>query len=224
MLLGRLRDAEQELARGQALDAAAVIWPAGLARIRLAEKRPDAAVALLAPAAATAPPMIRLTYVRALRGATDARTALAEAERQAQRDPGFCEGRAVLAALRMEAGQRADAREAASEIARTAGEAGASAALARCAALAAAGTGDADAAAAWLLRIAENDEALRLWVLPIDGVSGLSALRLGWYPWNLVVESPAVRAAAARLDQAYGRIRSDAAQALAGLLPDPSQD
>jgi eukaryotic-like serine/threonine-protein kinase len=225
VLLGRLADAERELERGRAVDTANVIWPAGLARIRLAQGRMDAAGALLAPVVSKpSSPMIWLTYVRVLRGAGDARAALAEAARQPERYPNFCEGSAVLAALRFEAGQRGEARQAAAVIIDEAGRRDAPTAVARCAALAAAALQDADAAAAWLRRIGENEEALRLWALPIDGVSGQGAFRLGWYPWGAIKERAPIRDAAALLDRAYARMRSEAANALAGLLPDSTPD
>jgi TolB-like protein len=221
VLLGNPAEAERELARGRPANADAPIWPAALATIRMAEGRADAAAALLAPVVSRgASPMARLVYLRALAGSAGTRTALAEAERDPDRYTGSCAGRAVVAALRYSEGRRDAAREVATRMASEAGAPGAPAGLARCAALAAAGVQDASAAADWLRQIAAREEALRLWLLPIEGETGQSAATLGWFPWKAAIGGPAVRAALDAIDEARAGLRAQAAGELAGMIPE----
>jgi serine/threonine-protein kinase len=88
---------------------------------------------------------------------------------------------------------------------------------ARCAALAAAAIGKGPAASAVLLRIAANEELLRIWALHPEGLAGSNALRRGALPWSRVEDDPAFTSARTALAQAYERARRQIAASLDGL-------
>jgi hypothetical protein len=76
---------------------------------------------------------------------------------------------------------------------------------------------DARVAAALIDRIGANEEWLRYWALPLDGMSGADLLRGRTYPSSELVNDPQIAAARTRLDAAYARERDVARSVLSGL-------
>jgi hypothetical protein len=131
-----------------------------------------------------------------------------EGKRLVERYPAFCEGRAVLAGVQIDAGLSDSGRASASAILDQASRTGAEPALAGCAALAAAGTGDAAEAAGWLSRVARDERALRAWTRQAIFGVGLS-FRQRWYPWTKVLGKEPVQVAAGQLQQSLARVRDE---------------
>ncbi len=156
-------------------------------------------------------------YATALYAAGHQAEAAAVVERLTERAPRFCAGRAAMAGVLMDRGDRAGARRLSAEVFAEAARDGAPAPLARCAATAAAALGDAPLAATWLRRIAEREDTLRWWGLAMVGVTGDLAVRLRLYPWNKVADSSPVRAALEGIQRAYQRLRPLVTEKLAGL-------
>ena len=147
-------------------------------------------------------------YVRALRTAGRGDEALQEASRMLERFPPSCEGRAIVAGLRLEHGQTVAAHQLADPIRRAARDAAAAPPDVRCAATAAAAMGDAPALASVLDRIAPDERMLRYWTLEVFGETGAAALRGLVYPFLDIVNKPAVTAARQHLDAAYAQQRA----------------
>jgi TolB-like protein len=161
---------------------------------------------------------IWLLYVDVLRTVGRGDEALQEASRMVEQFPTSCQGRAVLAGLRLEHRQTVAAHQLADPILRTARDAAAAPPDARCGATAEAAMGDAPGLAAVLDRIASDESLLRYWTLEVFGETGRMTLQSGVYPFLGIVDKPAVVAARQHLDAAYARLRAVAESALAGLL------
>jgi TolB-like protein len=152
-------------------------------------------------------PIFTLGYVTVLRMVNRRDDALREATRLAQAQPGYCEAKAVLAGLRVERGQLAQARQLVAPAlkAGTATDVGPSAL--RCAVTSAAAMGDADGAAKLLDRIAADERLLRYWAFEVMGVTGSKTLRRNMFPWTAVHDQPVFVAARERLNRAYAATR-----------------
>jgi TolB-like protein len=157
-------------------------------------------------------------YVRALRTAGRRDEALQEASRMLEKFPASCEGRAIVAGLRLEHGQAGAAHRLADPILRAARDAAAAPPDLRCGAIAEAAMGDAPGLASVLDRITSDESALRYWTLEVFGETGRMMLQNGVYPFGGIVDKPPVAAARQRLDAAYARLRGVAQATLAGLL------
>jgi TolB-like protein/predicted Ser/Thr protein kinase len=212
--LDRAADGHQAVDR---LSGAFVIWrDAFHALLDLDEGRPD--VALKRLAATSAPqPFDRILRKRALATAGRIREALAIPGRVTAESP--CADRTITAAVRRETGDAAGARDLVAvtlERARAAEPSEADAV--RCGVFAAAAMNDPATAGALLERVADREEWLRYWALPILTDAGSVMLRGRTYPWNRIADAPPIVAARERLDAAYAREREIAKTALAGLL------
>jgi TolB-like protein len=161
---------------------------------------------------------IWLLYVRTLKTAGRSDDAFQEASRMIERIPLSCEGRAIVAGLRLEHGQAAAGRQLADPILRAARDAAAAPADLRCGAMAAAAMGDAPLLASMLDRIIKDEPALRYWTLEVYGETGRMLLQGRRYPFAAMVDKPPVVAARQRMDAAYERLRGTAEAALAGVL------
>jgi TolB-like protein len=157
-------------------------------------------------------------YVRLLRTAGRGDEALQEGSRMLEKRPPSCEGRAIVAGLRLEHRQTAAAHQLADPILRAARDGAASPPDVRCGATAAAAMGDAPGLANLLDRVASDERFLRYWTLEVFGETGGAALRGLAYPFAGIVTKPPLTAARQRLDAAYARQRAAAQAALAGLL------
>jgi TolB-like protein len=129
-----------------------------------------------------------------------------------KRFPGYCEGQAVLAAMRHDAGRTAEARRIMASLGKNAS--------ARCAATAAAALDDARGAAAVLRSVARDESRLREWVLLQFGLSGDLALRRRSYPWEKVADDAEVLAAESELAAQIARRKPIIENALKSLPPE----
>ena len=161
----------------------------------------------------------QLRRVWALVAAGRAEDAREAAARLVEQYPEFCEGRAVRVGLLVRGG-RQEARKEAEAILASAATSDAPPARARCAAIAAAAAGDAKVAGAWLGRIAETMPMLRVWSIPLDGVSAQTVLERGWFPWQRVARDPAVIKGREAIQASYARLRGE----IAPLLPPDTPD
>ena len=182
-LLDRFEEAEAAISRGRERWPNRRSWDVRLAQIQFEQRRYEAGIPLIQGATRfEVSPMLSVVYAGALRMLGRRTEALGLVTKVAERYPSFCEGRAALAALTFDAGDRAAARSFATEIFEAAGRPDAGRSAERCAAMAAAGIRDSTRAAEWLERIAADEAALRAWILPVDGISGRMALHRGWFP------------------------------------------
>jgi tetratricopeptide (TPR) repeat protein len=204
------------VARGQALAPEAPWWDALRQRILLASPSGRRGiVASMRSASDFAPGAI----VRAMSLAADGRPAEAAIVLAivTRIDPAFCEARALLAGIRQQEGNRAEATQLSSEILRAASTAPDQVPWARCAAMAAASVGDAQQTAFWINRAATDARALRLWLATSAVISPVTGIRQKTFPWNNVLNAVQVGDAAASLESALVRVRAEAATLLAGL-------
>ncbi len=219
VLLDRLDPARDEVTRGQALAPSSPWWDGMRARILLAEpSRARAGTATPVPPEATE--FAAGWYARAavLRVSGRQEDAVASLTSLVRLYPGFCEARALLAGMRMEAGDRAEGARLATQIFRTAGAPRASLSWYRCAAMAAAAVSDPDRTAAWITRVAGSDAALRMWTTTNGIVSAQAGIHQKLFPWSNVIDQPQVVQALVALDRSIARTRADAAKVLDGLL------
>ena len=156
----------------------------------------------------------QLRRVRALATSGRLGDARAGSAQLVEQYPEFCEARAVRVGLLVRAGRR-EARKEAESILASAAAPDATPAHARCAAVAAAAADDAEVAGAWLRQIADAEPLLRIWVIPLDGVSAQTALEHGWFPWRNVAGEPAVIKGRQAIQAGYARLRAE----IAPLLP-----
>ncbi len=156
----------------------------------------------------------QLRRVRALATSGRVGDATAASAQLVEQYPEFCEARAVRVGLLVSAGRREARKEAESILARAAAP-DRTPAHARCAAVAAAAAGDAQVAAAWLRQIADAEPLLRIWAIPLDGVSAQTALQQSWFPWRNVAGNSAVRKGREAIQAGYARLRAE----IAPLLP-----
>jgi eukaryotic-like serine/threonine-protein kinase len=152
----------------------------------------------------------QLRRVRALAAAGRVGDARAGSAQLVEQHPEFCEARAVRIGLLREA------RKEAETILANAAAPDTTPARVRCAAVAAAAAGDAQVAGAWLRQIADAETLLRIWAIPLDGVSAQTALVHAWYPWRSVAGDPAVIKGREAIEAGYARLRAE----IAPLLPD----
>ena len=178
--------------------------------------QPAAEALLTIPALRSAPPYW-LAYVMALRTAGQSDDALREATQLVGAFPQLCNGRAILAGLRLEHGQMRPAHQLADPIVRAGRSEPGAADDVRCGATAAAAMGDARQLAAILERIASNETLLRHWTRAAFGQSGGALLRGRLYPWSGIADAPGVAPARRQLEQAYARARATAREKLAGV-------
>jgi TolB-like protein/predicted Ser/Thr protein kinase len=163
------------------------------------------------------PPEIGAAFrVRVLGGAGRPREALAALGAAAGLQPA-CAFQTLRAAVLRETGDTAAARRVAGPGLAAAGDDDADGETIRCAAGLATALGDATTLAALLQRIAGREEWLRDWAHQVLLDRGALFLRGHLYPWNRVINAPAVVAARQQLDAAYAREREIARTALAGL-------
>jgi TolB-like protein len=175
--------------------------------------RLSSALSITEPIVGGTNPARQLRRVRALATAGrlgDARTGSAQLVEQY---PEFCEARALRVGLLVSTGHR-EARKEAEAILATAAAVDAKPAHARCAAVAAAAADDARVAGAWLRQIAEAEPLLRMWAIPLDGVSAQAALEHGWFPWRNVSGDAAVIKGREAIQTAYSRLRAETAPLL----------
>ncbi len=180
------------------------------ARLELEDHRYDgAAAALLTDPSAESTPIVWLMgRVVPLAMAGRLADARREANRMAERNPAFCEGRAVLAAVELDGGSSERGTQLVGEILADASRADAGPETRMCAALAAAAAGDPAEAASWLSKLAGDERALRVWTRQAIFGVGLS-FRSGWYPWTKVIGSQPVQSATAQIQQSLQRLREE---------------
>jgi TolB-like protein/predicted Ser/Thr protein kinase len=218
MTQGRWDEAHREMANVP-VNPDTVFWRSGmLQKIALAQHHFDTALAPMETKAFRATPMAWSTQVVALRMADRPVDALQEAELLASKVPSSCEGRALLAGLRLERGMGAAARQLANPIAQAAAGESAHPAALRCAALMAAALNDADQTAAILDRISGREAWLRYWAMNISGNMGSGMLAGRVYPWTNVADAPPFVAARLRMQEAYARERAVSRRVLAGVV------
>jgi TolB-like protein len=221
-MLGSLPDAEKALAYGQGARPDRPWWTQMRARLDMVRGEYGKAADLLrADRASESTPFTWLFgRVVPLRMAFRADEAGADAVRLVDRYPWFCEGRAVLAGLELEAGEAGKARALTDAIYEQTAMASAGPALLQCAAVAAAGRGEGLETAGYLVKIAHDDRALRAWTRP--SLFGIElSFRRRWYPWSKVTASPPVQQAGTELAQALQRLKEETATRLP-LPPTPA--
>ncbi len=150
----------------------------------------------------------QLRRVRALATRGRVGDAMAGSAQLVEQYPEFCEARAVRVGLLVSAGRR-EARKEAESILASAAAPDATPAHARCAAVAAASAGDAQVAGAWLRRISDAEPLLRMWAIPLDGVSAHTALQQSWFPWRNVAGDAAVMKGREAIQAGYARLRAE---------------
>ncbi len=207
---GNQKEAEEAVAKGEMARPDRPWWKQMRARLDVEQGRYEGAIQALGtdPSVESTPIVWLMGRVvpLALAGRTvDARR---EALRLVDRYPSFCEGRAVLSAVELDAGTADRGRQLSQAILADASRPDAEPALKVCAALAAAGTGDPAEAASWLSRVAGDERALRVWTRQAIFGVGLS-FRSRWYPWNKVIGSQPMQVAASQLDQSLQRLRDE---------------
>lgn len=218
-LLDRLEEIEEAIARGRERWPDWLWWDVKLAQLQFDQRHYEAGVPLVQGATRfKVSPMPSVVYAGALRMLGQRTGALGLVTEIAERFPSFCEGRAALAALTFDTGDRAAARDLANDIFEAAGRRDAGPALEPCAATASAGIRDQTRAAEWLRRIAAEEAALRTWILHFHGISSRMALHREWFPWNNVAQSRAVVEAADRVEEAITVLRTEAGRVLDGIL------
>jgi eukaryotic-like serine/threonine-protein kinase len=207
---GNQAEAGKAVAAGEAARPDRPWWKQMRARLDVGQARYDEAVSELGndPSVETTPIVWLMGRVVPMALAGRLVDARREALRLNERHPAFCEGRAVLAALEIDAGAADAGKAMASAILADAARVDAEPALKVCAALAAAGTGDPAEAASWLSRVAGDERALRLWTRQAIFGVGLS-FRERWYPWTKVVGSQPMQVAGSQLDQSLARLRDE---------------
>lgn len=159
-------------------------------------------------------PARQLRRVRALATSGRMGEARTGSARLVEQFPEFCEARALRVGLLVSAGRR-EARKDAESILASAVAPDATPAHARCAAVAAAAAGDAEVAGTWLRQIADAEPLLRIWAIPLDGVSAQTALEHAWFPWRNVAGHAAVIKGREAIRAGYARVRAE----IAPLLP-----
>jgi tetratricopeptide (TPR) repeat protein len=164
-------------------------------------------------------PVFAVAYANALRMAGRPDEAYQEATKLVEKSPGYCDGKATLAALKFERGQTAEARQivAPALSAVAADEIGA--VELQCGARSLAAVGDARGAGALMRRIASHERLLRAWAVDVMGITGGLMLREALFPLSRVMEDPAVTAARGDLDRAYTTAREQIATVLDGVTP-----
>ena len=217
LLLGQSDVAQLEVARGQSLLPGSPWWDGMSIRIALGLSRREV---LAQPTSRKDTEFAAGWYVRvlALRALGRRGEAMAGAVSLARTYPGFCEARALLAGLRWEAGEEAEARRQADAIFQAADAPGGAPDWCRCAAMAAAALSDSERAARWIARVATNDAMLHRWTTVNGIVSAQAAIRHRLFPWSNVVGRPPVVQALTALDRAIARSRGEVAKRLDGLL------
>ena len=221
LLAGRFDDARREIASAPEMAAAGGVRIQDIWQILIdfnAHRSDRAIPALRALPSTRKNEPIWLLYVRALKTAGRSDDAFQEASRMIDRLPLSCEGRAIVAGLRVEHGQAAAGRQLADPILRAGRDPAAGPDDLRCGAVAAAALGDAPLLAVMLDRIIKNEPALRYWTLEVYGETGRMFLQGRGYPFAAIIDKPAVVAARQRMDAAYERLRGTAEAALAGVL------
>src|SRR5258705_3473380 len=150
-----------------------------------------------------------------LAGRTD--EAFSEASALAARFPRDCEGRVMLAALRVERHEIGAAHALADGALATAARESPLPSDVRCGLHAAAALQNGPQAAALLDRVSASEPMLRAFAAVVMGQSGTTWSDARMYPWSLVARQPTVAEARERLDAAYARERDVARSVLAGL-------
>jgi len=164
-------------------------------------------------------PVFTLGYVTVLRMVERRDDALREAVRLVQAQPASCDAKAVLAGLRVERGQAAQAHQLVAPALKAGAAPDVGPSALRCAATSAAALGDATAAAAILDRIAGDERLLRYWAFDVMGVTGSKTLRRNMFPWTAVSGQRSFVAARERMDGAYEATRQKIGQLLASVTP-----
>ena len=164
-------------------------------------------------------PVFTLGYVTVLRMVNRRDDALREAVRLVQAQPASCDAKAVLAGLRMERGQTAQARQLAAPALKAGAAPDVGPSALRCAVTSAAALGDANEAGAILDRIAGDERLLRYWAFEVMGVTGSKTLRRNMFPWTVVHDQAAFVAARERMDGAYAATRQKIGQLLGSVTP-----
>jgi TolB-like protein/Tfp pilus assembly protein PilF len=129
-------------------------------------------------------------------------------------DPTFCEARALLAGVKVQAHKFAEARRLSGDILTAARQAADPEPWARCAAMAAAAVGDGDLAASWVSRAASSDRALKLWGETSAVLSPLPAIRQQVFPWDRVSSNAKFTAAVGALESALVAARGEVAKTM----------
>ena len=218
-LLDRFEEAEEAIARGRERWPDRLWWDIKLAQLQFDQRRYEAGVPLVQGATRfEVSPMPSVVYAGALRMLGQRTEAFGPVTEIAERFPSFCEGRAALAALTFDTGDRVAARNLANDIFEAAGRRDAGPALEPCAAMAAAGIRGPTRAAEWLRRIAAEEAALRAWILHFHGISSRMAFHREWFPWNNVAQSRAVVEAADRVEETITVLETEAGLVLDGIL------
>jgi tetratricopeptide (TPR) repeat protein len=213
-LLDRFADAEQELnkaGRGRPW------WNWMAAKIQFEQSRFERGIAILGADRGFAryPPVLMM-YASALASTGRTHEALGLIADAAAGSSALCERDAMVAALESETGAGLNAAKRVAQILDNATSAGGFTPNYSCAALAFAGAGRGDLSAGWLKRLAQDEPSLRQWATVSIVSSPAMALRRRWYPWNKVANGPALVEAERTLQDAYARLRADAATVLSG--------
>jgi serine/threonine-protein kinase len=204
--------ADEQIAHGRRVAPSMTVWNRIQGYRQLAQRQRPAALSQLQEVSVRADdPSASLLYVRALAASGRLADAERETTRLVRQYPRFCEARAVRAGLLLDTGARAEAQRETDTILASAAESDPPPARARCAAIAAAAMGDADTAGKWLYQIAAAEPALRMWALPLGGVSGQAALDRSWYPWQKVARSATVMRGSDAIRAAHARQRAQMA-------------
>jgi TolB-like protein len=218
MSQGRADDARKELAEVPA-NAETATWRAGLLeKIQISQHDLDTALASSAKRPFRSVTPAWLTQVVALRMADRRADAWREAEQLVATTPASCEGRALLAGLRLERGMTGGARQLSDPILQAAASESAHPAVLRCAALTAAALNDAAETASLLDRIAGHEQWLRYWAMNITGNVGSGMLAGKVYPWTNIANAPSFIAARSRMEEAYARERAVSRRVLSGVV------
>jgi TolB-like protein/tetratricopeptide (TPR) repeat protein len=214
-MLDRFDDAETELGLGDTARPDRPWWKQMRARVAIARRNYTAAAEMLANDPATeAAPMVwlvgRIMPVAMMSQFDEARKgAVALTERY----PGLCEGQAVLAALEWDSDNKAKGRSLTDAIFARADAQDAQPRILQCAAVASAAIDDGPRTAGYVVKLAGNDQALRVWTRA-DVFTMSFAFRRELYPWNKVEPSGPFRQARAALMQNLARLRDETARRL----------
>ena len=216
--LGEFDQTLVETARGQALAPSWPWWDALRTRIHLAKSPAQGVQAAVAGRSGVDVPPAAVVRAAALLAGGRSRDAGLMLEDMTRLYPSACDAWAMLAGMRIAAGDRAEAMRLAAAMLGQADRADNPAVWTRCAATMAATAGDSERAAYWIARAAASDEGLRQWGAANGVLDPTSAIRQKLYPWKNVTGTAPVSAAVAALESAIVRARADAARILDGLL------
>ena len=214
--LGRFEEAASELSRGRAADPDRLSWAWMAATLSFDAGRYNEGLSESAAGPVPEPPIVTVARASALQAVGRTTDALVVTERTVEQFPDFCEGRSQLAALRFTSGNRVAAIQLADAIFERAGRPDRASDDVRCAVVAAAAIQDPDRVGLWLGQVAADEGTLRAWIRQRHGISTMTGLRRGWFPWGAIAGA-VVDEAVGDVERAEDALRRRALQALDGL-------